>query len=101
MTTNETFHITPEHIGSKLLLKLKKMAEADLGMAISKAVISVPAEFDERQRNSTVKAANLAGDVSISEFFLETLRSVSLTLRLCGGYRNSESVTEMFRKDFV
>ncbi|NXB93460.1 HSP13 protein, partial [Vidua chalybeata] len=61
VTTNETFHITPEHIGSKLLLKLKKMAEADLGMSISKAVISVPAEFDERQRNSTIKAANLAG----------------------------------------
>uniref|UniRef100_A0A8C3TKX7 HSP13 protein n=1 Tax=Catharus ustulatus TaxID=91951 RepID=A0A8C3TKX7_CATUS len=48
VTANETFHITPEHIGSQLLLKLKKMAEADLGMTISKAVISVP-------------AANLAG----------------------------------------
>ncbi|NXY19168.1 HSP13 protein, partial [Atrichornis clamosus] len=61
VTTNETFHITPEHIGSQLLLKLKRMAEANLGMPISKAVISVPAEFDERQRNSTIKAANLAG----------------------------------------
>ncbi|XP_059728815.1 heat shock 70 kDa protein 13 [Haemorhous mexicanus] len=61
VTTNETFHITPERIGSKLLLKLKKMAEANLGMPISKAVLSVPAEFDERQRNSTIKAANLAG----------------------------------------
>ncbi|NWR49895.1 HSP13 protein, partial [Regulus satrapa] len=61
VTTNETFHITPERIGSKLLLKLKKMAETNLGMSISKAVISVPAEFDERQRNSTVKAADLAG----------------------------------------
>ncbi|KAF2984260.1 hypothetical protein EK904_006709 [Melospiza melodia maxima] len=61
VTTNETFHITPERIGSKLLLKLKKMAEANLGMSISKAVISVPAEFDERQRNSTIEAANLAG----------------------------------------
>ncbi|NXS54917.1 HSP13 protein, partial [Brachypteracias leptosomus] len=61
VTTNETFHITPEHIGSQLLLKLKRMAEDDLGMPISKAVISVPAEFDERQRNCTIKAANLAG----------------------------------------
>ncbi|XP_009994788.1 PREDICTED: heat shock 70 kDa protein 13, partial [Chaetura pelagica] len=61
VTTNQTFHITPEHIGSQLLLKLKKMAEDSLGMPISKAVISVPAEFDERQRNSTIKAANLAG----------------------------------------
>uniref|UniRef100_A0A8C3L2T2 Heat shock 70 kDa protein 13 n=1 Tax=Chrysolophus pictus TaxID=9089 RepID=A0A8C3L2T2_CHRPC len=61
VTTNETFRVTPEHIGSQLLLKLKKMAEDHLGVPISKAVISVPAEFDERQRNATVKAANLAG----------------------------------------
>ncbi|XP_032536406.1 heat shock 70 kDa protein 13 [Chiroxiphia lanceolata] len=61
VTTNGTFHVTPEQIGSQLLLKLKRMAEANLGMPISKAVMSVPAEFDERQRNATVKAANLAG----------------------------------------
>ncbi|KAM6145647.1 heat shock 70 kDa protein 13 isoform 1-T1 [Phoenicopterus ruber ruber] len=61
VTTNETFRITPEHIGSQLLLELKRMAEGYLGMPVSKAVISVPAEFDERQRNSTIKAANLAG----------------------------------------
>ncbi|XP_017694850.1 PREDICTED: heat shock 70 kDa protein 13 [Lepidothrix coronata] len=61
VTTNGTFHVTPEQIGSQLLLKLKRMAEANLGMPVSKAVMSVPAEFDERQRNATVKAANLAG----------------------------------------
>ncbi|KAF1569701.1 Heat shock 70 kDa protein 13, partial [Eudyptes schlegeli] len=61
VATNETFRVTPEHIGSQLLLKLKRMAEGYLGMPVSKAVISVPAEFDERQRNSTIKAANLAG----------------------------------------
>lgn len=84
MTANGTLHITPEHIGSQLLLKLKAMAEASLGTSISRAVISVPAEFDERQRNATVKAANLAGDLSIPEVFLETLRSVSLTVRSLG-----------------
>ncbi|KAF1415729.1 Heat shock 70 kDa protein 13, partial [Spheniscus humboldti] len=61
VATNETFRVTPEHISSQLLLKLKRMAEGYLGMPVSKAVISVPAEFDERQRNSTIKAANLAG----------------------------------------
>ncbi|KFR12771.1 Heat shock 70 kDa protein 13, partial [Opisthocomus hoazin] len=61
VTTNETFHITPEQVGSQLLLKLKRMAEDYLGMPVSKAVISVPAEFDERQRNATIKAASLAG----------------------------------------
>ncbi|XP_014793752.1 PREDICTED: heat shock 70 kDa protein 13 isoform X2 [Calidris pugnax] len=61
VTTSEAFRVTPEHIGSQLLLKLKKMAEGSLGMRVSKAVISVPAEFDERQRNATIKAAHLAG----------------------------------------
>ncbi|MBN3316403.1 HSP13 protein, partial [Atractosteus spatula] len=40
---------------------MRKMAEKQLGVPISKAVISVPAEFDERQRNYTIRAANLAG----------------------------------------
>lgn len=53
--------MSPEFIGSRLLLKMKKMAEQQLGVPIQKAVISVPAEFDERQRNYTVRAANLAG----------------------------------------
>lgn len=59
--TNHTFTVTPEFIGSRLLLKMRKMAERQLGVTIQKAVISVPAEFDERQRNYTVRAANLAG----------------------------------------
>ncbi|NXX85385.1 HSP13 protein, partial [Urocolius indicus] len=58
---DHTFHVTPEAVGSLLLRKLKRLAEEHLGVPISEAVISVPAEFDERQRNSTIKAANLAG----------------------------------------
>ncbi|XP_067897388.1 heat shock 70 kDa protein 13 [Heterodontus francisci] len=58
---NESLRVTPEYVGSRLLLELKKMAEEYLGAPVSKAVISVPAEFDERQRNYTVKAAQLAG----------------------------------------
>ncbi|KAJ7990634.1 hypothetical protein DPEC_G00302430 [Dallia pectoralis] len=69
VTTNQTFSVTPEFIGSRLLLKMRKMAEHQLGVSIQKAVISVPAEFDERQRNYTVRAANLAG--------LEVLRVIN------------------------
>lgn len=61
VSTNHTFTVSPEFIGSRLLLKMKKMAERQLGLPIEKAVISVPAEFDERQRNYTVKAAHMAG----------------------------------------
>ncbi|KAG7281421.1 hypothetical protein CRUP_029870 [Coryphaenoides rupestris] len=61
ITTNHTFTVSPEFISSRLLLKMKKMAEAQLGVSIHKAVISVPTEFDERQRNYTIRAANLAG----------------------------------------
>eukprot|EP00062_Callorhinchus_milii_P020042 gi/632975268/ref/XP_007904137.1/ PREDICTED: heat shock 70 kDa protein 13 isoform X2 [Callorhinchus milii] len=59
---NETWRITPEFVGSRLLLELKRMAEEQLGIPVSKAVISVPADFDERQRNYTVRAAKMAGN---------------------------------------
>lgn len=61
VSTNGTFTVTPEFIGSRLLLKMRKMAEKHLGVPIEKAVISVPAEFDEMQRNYTIRAASLAG----------------------------------------
>ncbi|XP_043850063.1 heat shock 70 kDa protein 13 [Dromiciops gliroides] len=61
VTSNGTITVSPEYIGSQLLLKLKKMAEDYFGMSVSNAVISVPAEFDLRQRNCTIQAANLAG----------------------------------------
>lgn len=61
ISTNRTFTVSPEFVGSRLLMRLKKMAERQLGASVQKAVISVPAEFDDRQRNYTVRAANLAG----------------------------------------
>ncbi|XP_006804734.1 heat shock 70 kDa protein 13 [Neolamprologus brichardi] len=61
ISTNHTFTVTPEFISSRLLLKLRKMAERQLGVVVQQAVISVPAEFDERQRIYTARAANLAG----------------------------------------
>lgn len=66
VTSNETITVSPEYVGSRLLLKLKKMAEEYLGMPVANAVISVPAEFDLKQRNSTIEAAKLAGNITIS-----------------------------------
>ncbi len=78
ISTNRTFTVSPEFIGSRLLLKMKQMAELQLGVPVQRAVISVPAEFDERQRNYTVRAANLAGQFSRC---LKLCRALRLTLK--------------------
>jgi molecular chaperone DnaK len=54
-------HYTPEEISSEILKKLKADAEAALGKAISRAVITVPAYFNDAQRNATKQAGELAG----------------------------------------
>jgi molecular chaperone DnaK len=52
---------TPEEISSEILKKLKAAAEAALGKTIHRAVITVPAYFNDAQRNATKKAGELAG----------------------------------------
>jgi len=52
---------SPEEISSFILMKLKKEAEAQLGREIRKAVITVPAFFNESQRKATKDAGDLAG----------------------------------------
>ncbi|MFA6753315.1 MAG: molecular chaperone DnaK, partial [Bacilli bacterium] len=52
---------TPEEISAKILMKLKKDAEDYLGEKVTKAVITVPAYFNDAQRQATKNAGKIAG----------------------------------------
>ena len=56
---NKTF--TPQEISAKILAYMKKYAEENLGQPISKAVITVPAYFNDAQRQATKDAGQIAG----------------------------------------
>ena len=66
--TSEKFHIgcinkdfTPQEISSKVLAYMKDYAEKSIGQPVHKAVITVPAYFNDAQRQATKDAGTIAG----------------------------------------
>jgi molecular chaperone DnaK len=66
--TADKFHIgclnkdfTPQEISSKVLAYMKSYAEKNLGQEVKKAVITVPAYFNDAQRQATKDAGTIAG----------------------------------------
>src|SRR5688572_3549239 len=53
--------LTPPEVSAKILRKLKESAEAYLGHKVNKAVITVPAYFNDAQRQATKDAGQIAG----------------------------------------
>ncbi|ABD46235.1 molecular chaperone DnaK [Neorickettsia sennetsu] len=60
---------SPSQIGANVLIKLKEAAETYTGKKVTKAVITVPAYFDDAQRQATKDAGRIAG--------LEVLRIIN------------------------
>ncbi|KAK6352188.1 Heat shock protein ssb1 [Orbilia blumenaviensis] len=58
---NETKVFSPQEISSMVLIKMKEIAEAKLAKKVEKAVITVPAYFNDNQRQATKDAGAIAG----------------------------------------
>ena len=83
--------LTPPEVAACILRELKRWAEADQGEPVTRAVVTVPAYFNDSQRQATRDAARLAG--------LEVLRLVNEPTAAALAYgldRRSEGVVAVY-----
>ena len=92
MGTNHVYKIygkeyTPQQISAFLLQKIKRDAEAFLGEQVTKAVITVPAYFNDNQRTATKDAGKIAGLDVVRLVNEPTAASMAYGLDRAGEYK--------------
>jgi len=79
---------TPEEISAMILSKMKEIAEMRIGKKVTKAVITVPAYFNDSQRLATKDAAKIAGLECLRIINEPTAAAIAYGLDKCDTERN-------------